>query len=70
LWLSAQLREVEDRLVQVEFTSDGDSLNYRELAELDGHIVSSASQSSARDPLMPAEGSADGVHDSRRYAGQ
>ncbi len=28
--LSAQLREVEDRLVQVEFTADGDSLNYRE----------------------------------------
>ena len=28
--LSAQLREVEDRLVQVEFTADGDSLNYCE----------------------------------------
>lgn len=29
-----------------------------------------ASQSSARDPSMPADGSAVGVHDSRRYAGQ
>jgi len=28
--LSAQLREVEDRLVQIEFTADGDALNYCE----------------------------------------
>ncbi|MFM2076287.1 MAG: hypothetical protein RJA49_177, partial [Actinomycetota bacterium] len=28
--ISGQLREVEDQLVQVEFTADGDTLNYRE----------------------------------------